>query len=92
MMSNSFVPFVPPTSGAETPGGKPVFRMKVLPNATPAAHSHGTIVPSAPGTPEAPHPKTTGEPKITVERAGDQVSRIIVECPCGHVIELVCTQ
>jgi hypothetical protein len=89
MMSNSFVPFVPPTSGADTPGGKPVFRMKVLPSATPAGQSQGTIVPV---TPETPHPKTAGEPKITVERNGDQVSRIIVECPCGHVIELVCTQ
>lgn len=91
-MSNSFVPFVPPSSGADTPGAKPVFRMKVLPSATPPGLSQGSIVPAAPEAQHSNHPNATGEPKITVERNGDQVSRIIVECPCGHVIELVCSQ
>jgi len=31
-----------------------------------------------------------GEPKVTVERDGERVTRIKVQCPCGHIIELAC--
>ena len=30
------------------------------------------------------------EPKITLEREGSRVTRIKVECVCGHIIELDC--
>jgi hypothetical protein len=40
------------------------------------------------------HPPTLttahGEPTMTLEREGDRVTRIKVQCPCGNVIVLDC--
>ena len=41
--------------------------------------------PPAPAT-----PATAAEPRVSVERDGDRVKRIRVECPCGETIELDC--
>ena len=38
---------------------------------------------AAPSAPEA-------EPKVTLEKDGDQVTQIKVQCGCGHIIELNC--
>ena len=32
----------------------------------------------------------TGEPKVTLERDGDRITCIKIQCGCGHVIELAC--
>ncbi len=48
--------------------------------AAPVVHAHG---PSA-------APGSAGQPQVTVERQGDRISRIIVTCSCGEVIELDC--
>ena len=45
---------------------------------------------AAPGAPTQPPHPAIGEPKLTVEREGDRVTRILIQCPCGHVIELAC--
>lgn len=41
-----------------------------------------------------PHPATPtnahSEPSVTLERDGDRVTRIKVQCPCGNVFELAC--
>jgi hypothetical protein len=34
--------------------------------------------------------QTTGEPKVNLIREGDRITRITVECPCGHTVELSC--
>jgi hypothetical protein len=31
-----------------------------------------------------------GEPKITLERDGERVTRITIQCACGRTIELAC--
>ncbi len=35
-------------------------------------------------------PCAAPEPTLTLERDGDRVTRITIQCPCGHVIELAC--
>ena len=45
----------------------------------------------APATGTAPAPPVvTGEPKVTLERDGDRIKCIKIQCGCGHIIELAC--
>ncbi len=37
-----------------------------------------------------PVPAAGGEPIVTLEREGPRITRIKVQCCCGHVIELAC--
>jgi hypothetical protein len=37
-----------------------------------------------------PAPATGGGPIVTLERDGPRITRIKVQCCCGHVIELAC--
>ncbi|MGA2863768.1 MAG: hypothetical protein ABSF95_04710 [Verrucomicrobiota bacterium] len=37
-----------------------------------------------------PAPPCGGEPKLSLEREGGRITRIKIQCCCGHVIELAC--
>ena len=83
--ARTFVPFEPlPTPpGRAEDGG---FRLKVVGQ----TESGG-----APGTPGLhAHPPATrgaaGAPVVTLQREGEKVTGIRVECACGQVIELAC--
>ena len=72
---------------------QPVDRLPVQTNYTPvmarklAAAFHPMAESSLPaGT----TPPAGQEPKVTLERDGSRVTRIKVQCVCGHIIELVC--
>jgi len=83
MKNSSFVPFVTARAAAPAPPA---------PGAPQLADSAGAFRPLTVGAaagPEAPHPAR--EPKVALEREGDRVSRIRIECSCGHTIELACT-
>jgi hypothetical protein len=75
-----------------TPGFAPL----TLPAAPVAAAGTGTrpipgfrpLVVQAASVPAAPAAGV--EPKVTIERDGDRVTCIIIQCPCGHTIELTC--
>jgi hypothetical protein len=77
----SFVPFEPLPAAKTAASG---FRMKVVPAAEsgpPSSasrfHTHG---PTA----------SPNSPTITLQRDGDKVTAIRIECVCGQVIELAC--
>src|SRR5690349_10118089 len=81
--SEPFVPFDPIPASAARPSSAPV-NLKVVPKgeSTPAftplqtsdaSHVHGT----------AGH---AGKPVVTLQREGDRVTGIRVECACGQVI------
>jgi hypothetical protein len=53
--------------------------------AVPAAPAAG------PGAPTAHAPETCAKPAVTLQRTGDVVTGIRVQCGCGQVIELNCT-
>jgi hypothetical protein len=85
-MSDSFIPLVaPPVSNGET--AMPL--MKVLSQGQAETKSVFEPLPAA-GRPE-PAAKVCGRPSVTLQRQGDVVSGIRIECGCGQVIELACT-
>lgn len=90
-MTQAFVPLVPGALRAAEPSGstrlkavssgpvQPLFQL-----ATPASRLNDTNASATNG--HTAH----GEPKITLERQGEIVTHIRVQCGCGQVIELKC--
>jgi hypothetical protein len=91
-----FLPFQPPApapaaptaSSAGSPQSKLNTRAETKPDFTPLdprqtqthAHGHG-------------HGQSTGsaQPVVTLQRDGERISTIRIECVCGQVIELACS-
>jgi len=53
----------------------------------PGANGHAPM--AAPAAPPPP-PQNCPPPKVTLQRQGDVVSAIRIQCACGQVIELAC--
>jgi hypothetical protein len=85
-MSDTFVPLISMTGSVTGGGSMPV---KVL----SPAESKSAFAPLATaantGARNTP-PTVCGKPKLTLQRQGDVVSLIRIECGCGQVIELKC--
>ncbi len=85
--------FVPLTAAPMPDGRRPDVRVTVLkPEVTPQPFQ--PLVTSEP-RPAAPHltPRPASavcEPRVTVERDGNMVSAIRIQCTCGQTIELAC--
>ncbi len=80
--SDSFIPLVT----APIPAGQ-MATLKVL--AQDEAKAMFEPLPES-GEPE-PSAKTCVPPSVTLQRQGEIVSAIRIECACGQVIELACT-
>ena len=76
-MSESFIPLVPVTTASHE-------------TAFTTAQSKGLAPGAAPGT-AGPENETGAKPLVTLQRNGETVSVIRVQCGCGRVIELNCT-
>ena len=85
---DSFVPF-DPVRDSKTNHSGPTTNLKVVPKAeagpafTPltipgAAHAHACIA-------------AQGKPVVTLQREGERVTGIRIECICGQIIELACS-
>jgi hypothetical protein len=87
--TESFVPLMAaPAAGQQTD-----FRVKVLPRGEkPAAFK--TVENRAQASPipsiTTPHNAGNCEPRVSVQREGDKVTSIRVQCSCGQVIDLAC--
>jgi hypothetical protein len=91
-MATDFVPL----SNAASPSGPPNranFRVSVLPGAA----NTEAFRPLQPGPGTAAHASsqagpaaTSGKPIITLQREGDRVTQIRIECVCGEIILLDC--
>ena len=46
--------------------------------------------PGSASTEKVPHACASNSPSVTVQRDGDHISQIRIECACGQVIELEC--
>jgi hypothetical protein len=94
MKSDRTEPFIPLTASPLPDGRHPDLRVTVLkPSDTPQPFQ--PLVTSGPppagGTAFTPRPATAAcEPRVSVEREGDAVSAIRVQCSCGQIIELAC--
>jgi hypothetical protein len=87
-MTQAFVPLVPGSlRTAESTGAA---RLKpITPASTqfqPGPPASAKVEPNGSPAPHAAH----GEPKITLERQGETITHIRVQCGCGQVIELKC--
>jgi hypothetical protein len=90
-MTQAFVPLVPGALRVAEPSGP----TRLKPSSSAGAQS--LFQPATParlqndlnGSSSATHP-AHGEPKITLERQGDVVTHIRVQCGCGQVIEVKC--
>lgn len=93
--AESFVPFDPLPSPTVAPD--PATRIKVLPK----AESRGEFAPlqGAPGSsPSSAHSAhathatpANAVPVVTLQKEGERVTGIRIECSCGQVIELACS-
>ena len=88
-MSDTFVPMGPAILSGADDGFRPL-PFKPAPfangNAVPAPNGHPTPALAAPPPPARNCPP----PKVTLQRQGDVVSAIRIQCSCGQVIELNC--
>jgi hypothetical protein len=86
-MSDSFVPLPEaPVSSGETAR----FQLKVLPQAQAQAGARGVFEPLPAGGRAESAAQPCGRPTVTLQRQGEVVSGIRIECGCGQVIELAC--
>ncbi|MEN9573746.1 MAG: hypothetical protein RL514_1601 [Verrucomicrobiota bacterium] len=86
-MPAAFAPLALPTSKRAEAGT--TFHLKVIPQAqsTPAFKPFQP----APAPSPAAHPTHAHQPpKVTLQREGDRVTHIRLECACGEVFELAC--
>ena len=93
-MSASFVPLIPGALPSSAPSMskvrlKPVsINPPVFEPTTPATlKAEAPLAAAAPvAVPHVQH----GPPKVTLEKQGDMITHIRVECSCGQVTELKC--
>ena len=90
-MPSAFVPFLS-GAGKSATSGAPVAAPR---NGDSAAMSgaFAAIVPNANlAGPGCAHPGNSGaKPSVTLQKDGDRVTHIRVQCGCGEVIELECS-
>jgi hypothetical protein len=84
--TESFVPLTTVTAVDE----KREFRVTVIPQAEPARtfQTLGQVATAAAENGGA-HAKTC-EPRLSVQRDGERITNIRVQCSCGQVMELAC--
>jgi hypothetical protein len=80
-MLDIFVPFAPPARTAADTTINTRFNLHVHAAPGPAFRPVATAQPA---------PPTAKAPTVTVEREGDLIKSIRIECACGQVHELAC--
>jgi hypothetical protein len=87
-MSGEFIPLASPVSSS-TEAADGVQHLKVLSQDAARAVFEpltGAATTAGPST----APENCSKPTITLERKGDLVSNIRIQCGCGSVVELTC--
>lgn len=86
--ADAFVPF-DPTSATEARASTAPAGFKVVPKSGSSPDFTPLQVPGVPHVHATGGPG--GKPIITLERDGERVTGIRIECGCGQVIELACS-
>ena len=86
--TSSFVPFEPGTGGADHSGDLG-FTPTVV-SATEGATPTGSKASSAPAHQHS-GPEANAKPVVTLQRTGDKITSIRIECLCGQIIDLNCS-
>lgn len=84
-------PFVPLTASATRPGDPGERRVNIVsqPGLMQSFKPLTAEVSNASKNPEA-HANKTCDPRVSIQREGDQVTGIRIHCSCGQVIDLAC--
>jgi hypothetical protein len=82
-MTDSFLPLVTAPISA---GESNLLQLKVLPQ----AEAKAIFEPMPEAGRAQQSAKACGKPSVTLQRQGEVVSGIRIECGCGQVIELAC--
>ena len=85
-MTDSFVPLA---AALISKGETAAHQLKVLPRGQADAKSVFEPLPSCMRS--EPPAQACGRPSVTLQRQGEVVSGIRIECGCGQVIELACS-
>ena len=86
--TSSFVPFEPGTGGADHSGDLG-FTPTVV-SATEGATPTPSKASSAAAHQHSGH-EANAKPVVTLQRVGDKISSIRIECICGQIIDLTCS-
>lgn len=80
-----------PLTAAPAAGERREFHVTVIPQ-TEQNRPFQSLAQHATGAPETGSPgrKKICEPRVSVQRDGDRVSHIRVECTCGQVMDVAC--
>jgi hypothetical protein len=81
-MSESFAPLAPATTGTNKAAFNSI-QLKGLASRTAQS------IPAAPKM-AGSEPEACSKPLVTLQRNGDTVSGIRIECGCGQVVDLAC--
>jgi hypothetical protein len=82
--------FVPLTAAPAPPSARE-FAVTVTPSGTPKAEKNfQSLEPLRPATPVNPSENKTCEPRVTVQRDGNRVTHLRIQCTCGQVMDLAC--
>ncbi|HZQ48236.1 MAG TPA: hypothetical protein VFC07_14565, partial [Verrucomicrobiae bacterium] len=78
-MSDQFVPLIPPSASPKEPAFAS-FSLKVLPQAAAMPAFEALMAASAD---QSRSPDVCSQPVVTLQRKGDAVSGIHIQCGCG---------
>ena len=82
-------PFVPLTASKSPSDDKAEYRARVV--SEPGETKFFKPLTTEPSSTEPEvHVKKTCDPRISIQREGDQVSSIRIHCGCGQIIDLAC--
>jgi hypothetical protein len=84
-MNPEFVPFSVSNSDGMRPQATPRTQVLTDTQGVSAFVPIAQAVAKSPAAQQAP-----AEPQISLERDGDRVTRIRIQCTCGNTIELAC--
>ena len=82
--TESFVPLT-----AASPGENREFRVTVIPQAGPA-QPFQTLEQTASAAPEIAAGKKNCEPRLSLQRDGERITNIRIQCSCGQTMDLAC--
>jgi len=81
--------FVPLTTAAPAPGDPQEFRVTVV-SGTDPARAFKTLEPVAAPADSGPRPGKVCEPRVSIQRDGDRITHLRIQCTCGQVMNLAC--
>ena len=89
MTATQTEPFVPLTAAASRPGESAEQRVNVV-SQPGHTQSFQPLAAATAAASTAAHASKTCDPRVSIQREGDQVTGIRIHCGCGQVIDLAC--